>query len=223
MAYTDFQDFLARLEREGELKRIAAPVDPYLEITEVADRVMKMPDGGTRPAYNFQFATATEGGVILGATVTNSGSDAGAMGPVIDQIRTDYGQSPKRVLVDGGFATLDDIDGTQTRHDAKVYAPIKNEKATLAKGEDPYQAKRRDPASVAQWRERMGTAEAKEIYKRRAQTAEWVNAGMRQRGLYQVLVRGLQKVTTMAHWHAIAHNLLRAVVLRAAQAVGQPG
>lgn len=191
--------------------------------TDSESRKMKMPDGGTRPAYNFQFATATEGGVILGATVTNSGSDAGAMGPMIDQIRTDYGQSPKRVLVDGGFATLDDIDGTQTRHDAKVYAPIKNEKATLAKGENPYQAKRRDPASVAQWRERMGTAEAKEIYKRRAQTAEWVNAGMRQRGLYQVLVRGLQKVTTIAHWHTIAHNLLRAVVLRAAQAVGQPG
>ena len=52
MAYNDFQDFLARLEREGELKRISAPVDPYLEITEVADRVMKMPDGG--PAILFE-------------------------------------------------------------------------------------------------------------------------------------------------------------------------
>jgi 4-hydroxy-3-polyprenylbenzoate decarboxylase len=52
MAYSDFQDFLARLEREGELKRIRAAVDPYLEITEVADRVMKMPDGG--PALLFE-------------------------------------------------------------------------------------------------------------------------------------------------------------------------
>ena len=51
MAYTDFQDFLARLEREGELKHIKAEVDPYLEITEIADRVMKMPDGG--PALVF--------------------------------------------------------------------------------------------------------------------------------------------------------------------------
>jgi 4-hydroxy-3-polyprenylbenzoate decarboxylase len=52
MAYSDFQEFLARLERDGELKRISAPVDPYLEITEVADRVMKMPDGG--PALLFE-------------------------------------------------------------------------------------------------------------------------------------------------------------------------
>ena len=52
MAYSDFQDFLARLEREGELKRIKAEVDPHLEITEIADRVMKMPDGG--PALLFE-------------------------------------------------------------------------------------------------------------------------------------------------------------------------
>jgi 4-hydroxy-3-polyprenylbenzoate decarboxylase len=55
MAYTDFQDFLALLEREGELKRIAVPVDPYLEITEISDRVMKSPDGG--PALLFEHPT----------------------------------------------------------------------------------------------------------------------------------------------------------------------
>ena len=55
MAYEDFQDFLKRLEREGELKRIKTPVDPYLEITEVADRVMKMPNGG--PALLFENPT----------------------------------------------------------------------------------------------------------------------------------------------------------------------
>src|SRR5215207_265420 len=55
MAYSDFQDFLQRLEREGELKRVRVPVDPYLEITEIADRVMKMPDGG--PALLFENPT----------------------------------------------------------------------------------------------------------------------------------------------------------------------
>jgi 4-hydroxy-3-polyprenylbenzoate decarboxylase len=52
MAYSDFQDFLSRLDREGELKRIRAPIDPHLEITEVADRVMKMDGGG--PALLFE-------------------------------------------------------------------------------------------------------------------------------------------------------------------------
>src|SRR5215470_13402333 len=46
MAYDSFQDFLARLERENELLHVAEPVDPVLEITEIADRVMKSPNGG---------------------------------------------------------------------------------------------------------------------------------------------------------------------------------
>ncbi|MBS1717047.1 MAG: menaquinone biosynthesis decarboxylase [Armatimonadetes bacterium] len=41
MAYRDFQHFLEQLEAKGELKRIKEPLSPYLEITEVADRVMK--------------------------------------------------------------------------------------------------------------------------------------------------------------------------------------
>lgn len=41
MAYRDFQDFLSALEAQGELKRISEPVSPTLEITEIADRVMK--------------------------------------------------------------------------------------------------------------------------------------------------------------------------------------
>lgn len=41
MAYRDFQHFLEVLEKQGELRRISYPLDPVLEITEVADRVMK--------------------------------------------------------------------------------------------------------------------------------------------------------------------------------------
>lgn len=46
MAYNSLQDFLRRLEREGELRRIAIEVDPVLEATEFADREMKSPGGG---------------------------------------------------------------------------------------------------------------------------------------------------------------------------------
>jgi 4-hydroxy-3-polyprenylbenzoate decarboxylase len=53
MPYPDFQQFLDRLEREGELKRIAQPLDPRFEITEVADRVMKA--GG--PALLVEYPT----------------------------------------------------------------------------------------------------------------------------------------------------------------------
>ncbi len=41
MAYTDLRDFIQALEQAGELKRIPFAVDPYLEITEFADRAVK--------------------------------------------------------------------------------------------------------------------------------------------------------------------------------------
>src|SRR6266478_1298945 len=46
MAFDSFRDFLNRLEAAGELNRISQPVATELEITEIADREMKKPDGG---------------------------------------------------------------------------------------------------------------------------------------------------------------------------------
>ena len=50
MAFRDLSQFITELERRGELKRISAPVDPHLEVAEIADRVMK--SGG--PALLFE-------------------------------------------------------------------------------------------------------------------------------------------------------------------------
>ncbi|RUO29343.1 4-hydroxy-3-polyprenylbenzoate decarboxylase [Aliidiomarina sedimenti] len=50
MKYQDLRDFLAQLESQGELKRISQPIDPYLEMTEIADRTLKA--GG--PALLFE-------------------------------------------------------------------------------------------------------------------------------------------------------------------------
>src|SRR5476651_1810314 len=46
MAFDSFRDFLRVLEQAGELRRIAEPVATELEITEIADREMKLPGGG---------------------------------------------------------------------------------------------------------------------------------------------------------------------------------
>jgi 4-hydroxy-3-polyprenylbenzoate decarboxylase len=46
MAYDSLREFVQKLEVAGELKRIPVEVDPVLEITEIADREMKLPGGG---------------------------------------------------------------------------------------------------------------------------------------------------------------------------------
>jgi hypothetical protein len=58
-----------------------------------------------------------------------------------------------------------------------------------------------DGPAMAEWRQRMGQGEAKEIYKQRVATAECANAQARNRGLTQFLVRSVAKVKTVALWH----------------------
>jgi hypothetical protein len=62
----------------------------------------------------------------------------------------------------------------------------------------------------------MATAAAQAIYKNRAATAECVNALARNRGVRQLLVRGLAQVKAIALWYAVAHNVVRTLSLRAA-------
>lgn len=207
-------------QRQQEVQRShgvrAEPDKIRVSTTDPEARRMKMADGGFRPGYNVQFAATTDGGVIVGVDVTNAGADGGQMAPMVEQLHTRYGSAPEEMLVDGGFATLEDIQSVHERHQTRTYAPIKDEEKKRSQGIDPFAARPRDPEGVAAWRLRMGTDEAKAIYPQRASTAEWVNAGARNRDLYQVRVRSRTKVLAVVLWHALVHNLLRAGALRRA-------
>lgn len=74
--------------------------------------------------------------------------------------------------------------------------------------------------AAAEWRRRMGTEKAKEIYEDRAANKKCVNTFARRRGLVQLVVRGLAKVRAVALWMALAHNVRRMAALRAAAANG---
>jgi transposase len=174
--------------------------------TDPEARNMKMADGGYRPAYNVQFATATESRIIVGVAVTNEGSDSGQMTPMLDQIQENFHRLPEEYLADGGFSSRDDTTQLEQRG-VKVYSPVKAEEKLLKQGQDPYARHRGDTDEYYAYRQRMKTPEAKAIYRERASTAEFPNAGCRNRGLHQFPVRGLKKSRAIALWQAIAHNL----------------
>jgi transposase len=181
--------------------------------TDPEARVMKMADGGFRPAFNVQLATDTQTQIITGVDVTNSGGDQGKMAPMVEQHQERYQEKPKEFLVDGGFAKKEDIEKVE-QGGTTVYAPVQ---ASKDPERDSHTPRPDDTPKVAQWRQRMASPEAKEIYKERASTAECVNAQARNRGLYQFRVRGLAKVKAVVLLYALAHNLLRTVALRAAR------
>ncbi len=76
MTYRDLRDFIAQLERLGELKRIGAEVDPHLEMTEVCDRVLRAggpallfekPKGHAMPVLGNLFGTPHRVALGMGA------------------------------------------------------------------------------------------------------------------------------------------------------------
>ena len=208
-AWDRLPELEAKKKPEDRQKARCSTTDP--EAT-----VMKMPDGGFRPAYNVQFSTATDSQIIVGVDVVTVGSDAGQMAPMVEQIESRYDQTPHEVLVDGGFAQHEQIDAVSAPEvGCTVYAPVPAPKDRQV---DRYAPKPGDSPAVAAWRSRMASAEAQTTYKERAATAECVNAQARNRGLIQLRVRGRLKAKAIALWHALAHNLMRAVSLRAAAA-----
>ena len=181
--------------------------------TDPEARVMQFSDNGFRPGWNVQFATDTASGIIVGVDVTNAGNDAEQLAPMLDELETRYGRRPLEVLVDGGFATKAGV-AEADRKGCTLYGPLKEEQKPLDAGKDPYAAKSGDSAAMKSFRARMGTAAAKAIYKLRCQTAEWVNALCRNRGLWQIPVRGRPKCRGVALLYAITHDLVTAVRLR---------
>lgn len=182
--------------------------------TDPESRPMKMADGGFRPAYNGQFSVDTESQVITGADVSNHGSDYGKLSPLLEQHEQRYGKIPEESLVDGGYVSAAEIEKA-TGLGTKVYAPVAKSRNPKR---DPHLPRESDSEAVAEWRQRMGTAEAKTIYRERGASVECVNAIARNRGLRLLRVRGERKVKAILLWFALAHNMMRGLSLRAALA-----
>lgn len=209
----------AALETMAELeKQQAAPdrqspsvvkrrKEPRASTTDPEARVMRMADGGYRPAYNVQLAT-DESGFVVGANVTNDGTDYASVAPMLEEIEQRAGRAPDEYLVDGGYVKLENIDVISGRG-ATPYAPVPTPKD---KSVDPHEPKPGDSLAVASWRVRMSTDDAKRIYVQRGALAERTNAELRtQRGLDRLNVRGLAKVTSVVLLGALALNIMKLI------------
>ena len=205
----------AQAAKERQKQTLASPkrakvTAPRTSTTDPEARVMKMPDGGFRPAYNVELATDQAHGVIVGVSVVREGTDAGQALPMEEQVMKRTGQHPKDYLMDGGFATKEDITALEERG-LTVYAPVKLPRNKPEK--ERYQPRYGDTPQVAQWRQRMATEEAKAVYRGRGSTAEWANAQVSQHGVSRFTVRGVAKLTSVILMAAVAHNLLRWIAI----------
>jgi transposase len=205
------RDFQRRVEEAittvESLQEERAPSRPSARAstTDAEARVMKMADGGFRPAMNVQTATAGSefGGprTIVAIQVTNVGSDMSAIVPLLDQIERRTGLLPEHLLADGNHQSHEGIVTAMKRGVVPIVAVNKRSAKDGEKGNP-------DPL-IRAWKANMQTEQAKRLYRARASLAELTNAHLRERhGLQRLLVRSIAKATSVALLAAITANLM---------------
>src|SRR5271168_1547806 len=181
---------------------------PRVSTTDAATRGMKMANGGFNPAANVQLATDTESRAILGVEVSNEGSDStGLSEPMRQQVERRTGGKVEQHLVDGGYMRTEDIVQAH-QQEVELFVPPKPARNPGNRGRE-LEPKPGDSDAVQAWKQRMASEEGKKIYKDRAATSETVNADLRTyRGLTPFTVRGLNKITCVTLWCALAYNVM---------------
>jgi transposase len=176
-----------------------------VSLSDAEARVMKMADGGFRPAYNAQLVVDEATQLIAGIEVACEGSDMNEMQPMHDQIARRYKLMPTHWLADGGYPKYDALEELSRRGTQPVVPPARSRKP----GFDPLSPKGDDSVLIARWRAFMASEEGLTLYRRRAASIECVNAQLRRRGLSRLNVWGKIKARAVLLWHALAHNLMR--------------
>jgi transposase len=196
------QKVSAKDKKKGKLK------EPRASTTDDQAKVMKMPDGGFRPAVNVQIASDTQSRAILGVSVVDQGVDTtNQLQPMRQQVQERSGQEVKEHLADGGYLKLQEVQEAQEQN-VSLYIPPKPPRNKEQRASE-YEPMPSDSEVIRQWRQRMGSAQGQRIYRQRASTSETINADLKSfRGLVQLTVRGLAKAQCVALWSALAYNLM---------------
>jgi transposase len=201
-----------RQEREQEHPNGKPKKEPRASTTDPQARVMKMADGGFRPAYNVQVVSAAGEQIVVAVDICNTGSDRGLLRPMLERLHAGRGHLPKRHLADGGFTSADGIEWAH-RQGVAVYCPPTQTKH----GTDPHRPRRGDGEGVLAWRTRMASADGKALYKPRS-ICECIHARWRNGNLRQLTVRGSEKVRAVVLFYALANNILQGHRLATASA-----
>jgi transposase len=189
-----------RNKKRGNGKR---PQEPRTSTTDPDARVMKMADGGFRPAYNVQVTSVAGEQIVVDADVRNTGSDRGLMRPALERLAARNVALPKSHLADGGFNSAEDIEWAHAAR-IEVYCPPTQSKH----GTDPYMPRRGDGPGVLAWRARMASEVGAALYKLRS-ICECIHARWRNWDLRQLTVRGAEKVRAVVLLYALTNNILQ--------------
>jgi len=165
--------------------------------TDSESRLMKTSQGFVQ-GYNAQAAVDAESQVIVAHSLTNTGSDAHQMIPLLEQIRTNLGRQAKEISADSGYCSELNLKALEKDH-------IRGYVATDRQDKD-----RKVSRWVQRMRQRLRQGGFRSRYRLRKQTVEPVFGQVKQaRSFRQFLLRGQRNVAGEWSLLCTAHNLLK--------------
>ena len=169
--------------------------------TDPESRIMKTSSKGYEQCYNAQIAVDDTAQVIVAADVTQSASDSRQLRPVLDQVRKNTKQTPRKLLADAGYASEENLGSLQRRGiDAYV---------AMGRGEESGKKEPTGKHSKQMYR-KMKTKRGKDQYRKRKHIAEppfgWIKSAL---GFRSFSLRGLSKVTGEWNLVCLAVNMKR--------------
>jgi len=268
------EEAIQQLQRLQQARPASEKDHVRVSETDPEARVMKQANGGFAPSYNVQISTDAANGIIVGVDITQAGNDCDQLVNAVDRVEANTGQTPKQVLVDGGYTIKNsnieamaergiDLNGPvvennaegsfkqrgiqpqfypdKFRHDEATDTLICPANKTLklrqtrpceGRIEYRYQAssmdcpqcafrdqccpkasprmvvRKQDSPAVAAFKAKMQSDDARQLYRSRAQIAEFPNAWIKDKlGLRQFRLRGRQKVRAEALWACLTYNI----------------
>lgn len=96
-------------ELQAGKKTGEAKAEARVSVQEPEARLMKHGDNAIAPSYNAQISTEASNKIILGAQLSQCGSDAQSLMPAMEEVERHLGKKPEQVVVDGGYTNRDNI------------------------------------------------------------------------------------------------------------------
>jgi DDE family transposase len=176
-------------------RRFGLPDDKAQDnFTDPESRIMKM-GGSFEQCYNAQAVVDGESQLIIAGGLTNNAADNGELLPMIEAVKNNLGELPKRVLADSGYRCEESFAALEEKGVESLVALGREGKDQTAI--DPHQY----PAT-ARMAERLASAEGKAHYRRRKVIPEpvfgWIKHVL---GFRQFSLRGLIK--TSGEWSLV--------------------
>lgn len=106
------ENALEEVQKVRQAKRSQDKEHARVSESDPEARIMKQSDGGYAPSYNVQLSTEASHRMIVGADVSQNGSDFVHLMGAVKQVETNLGRKPAQVVVDGGFTSRENIIGT---------------------------------------------------------------------------------------------------------------